>query len=151
MNRSKLLLLTFIVTSIWNVALQFITKSYKEIPKAIRFNFFKYINEYFRNHSILEIATISGFTGMVIQLVIITIMKFPREWSVTYIVTFLVLSFIISGAAGYIIQASKLYPDLKENYYNKMAPLESFILDGSSAICIQIVLIILYSLKDSIQ
>jgi len=148
MNRSKLLLLTFAVTAIYDVILQFLSRTYKDLPKALKYNFIKYLRGYFRNHTILGAAAVAGLTGMIVQLIIISILKFPREWVVGPIINFLILSFLVSGLFGFVMQASKLYPHLEETYYKKLGPVKGFVHDGVSGIIVQITLFVLYGIKD---
>ena len=151
MNYSKLLVLTFVVTALWDLVLQFLSKSYKDLPKVLRFNFIKYLKEYFENHTVLGAASIAGVTGVLAQLIIISILKFPRKARCDEIINFLLLTFLVSGLFGFIMKLSQMYPYLVGTYYHKLGPFAAFYHDGVSGLLVQISLLVLYAIKESLE
>ena len=150
MNNSKLLILTFVVTAFWDLILQFLSKSYKDLPKVLRFNFIKYLKEYFDNHTILGAASIAGVTGVLAQVIIISILRFPQRGASNEVLIFLLLSFLISGLFGFVMKWSQMYPYLVGTYYKKLGSFPAFYHDGISGLIVQISLLVLYRIKESL-
>ena len=150
MNRSKLLILTFVVTAVLYAVLQFLLSSYKDLPKALQTDITKYLTEYFRNHCIFKSAAIAGLAGMIIQTIITSIIEFPRVWKVGPIFNFMLISFLVSGILGFILQAVKRYPRLNRTH-KKICPIKGVILNGAAAIIVQLVVFALYGIKDALK
>ena len=63
-NNSNLIILTFIVTALWDVVLRVISENYDTLPKYIQsYGFLKALQPYFKHHTILSAALIAGFVG----------------------------------------------------------------------------------------
>ena len=146
MNNCKLIVITFIVTALWDVILRIMSENYKSLPKFIQeYKFIEYLIPYFKKHTILAAALIAGFIGATTQLIIINIYKFPTNLkNIKYLAKFLFVSFIISGLYGFIMKATKLFPYLEETYYKNLGPVRGAIHDGVSGLFVQITLLVLF-------
>jgi hypothetical protein len=146
MNNCKLIVITFIVTALWDVILRIMSENYKSLPKFIQeYKFIEYLIPYFKKHTILAAALIAGFIGATTQLIIINIYKFPTNLkNIKYLAKFLFVSFIISGLYGFLMKATKLFPHLEETYYKNLGPIRGAIHDGVSGLFVQITLLVLF-------
>ena len=65
--------------------------------------------------------------------------SFPSDiMDVSSVVTFLLVSFIISGLFGIIMKATKLFPHLDEYYYKPLGLIRSMYHDGISGLIVQL-------------
>lgn len=153
MNNSDLYIITFIVTALWDVVLRIMNENWERMPTIIRhyLPFVKYLDEYFKKHTLLAAALIAGFVGATTQVIIINIMKFPKNLNIINFFKFLVLSFIISALYGFIMKWSKLFPILEETYYKKLEQeggvIRSMYHDGISGLIVQITIYVLIIIK----
>ena len=139
----NLLLLTFVVTAIWDIILRFLTERFNQLPSFLQFDFIYYLIPYFKKHTVLSAALIAGFVGYLTQYIILSFQPFPIHTNIANILTFLLFSFFISGLMGFPIKMSKLFPHLTDTYYKGLGTVNSFIADGVSGIIVQITLLIL--------
>ena len=139
----NLLLLTFVVTAIWDIILRFLTERFNQLPSFLQFDFIYYLIPYFKKHTVLSAALIAGFVGYLTQYIILSFQHFPIHKNIANIITFLLFSFFISGLIGFPIKMSKLFPHLTDTYYKGLGTVNSFIADGVSGIIVQITLLIL--------
>ncbi len=149
MSNCELIILTFIVTAIWDIILRIMAQNYYALPKVIQdYKFIKYLIPYFKKHTLLAAALIAGFVGAITQFIILNIYKFPSDFkNITYIFKFLLISFIISGLFGLPMKASKLFPHLVETYYKELGPIKGIIHDGVSGLIVQITLLVIVFAK----
>lgn len=145
-NTSKLIIYTFIITSIWDILLRFMVERYALLPNIIKkYKFLKYLTQYFKQHTLISAALIAGFIGAVVQFIVIQSYPFPSLLdNYMKLFLFLLLSFIISGLFGFIIKESKLFPYLTDSYYKKLGPINAMIHDGVSGIIVQLTLLFLF-------
>ena len=115
-NTYRLIVLTFIVTALYDVALRELSL-YNLIPSVKAFfPFIQYLEPYF--------------------------MKFPtRSSSAKYIIQFMVWTFIASALYGFIMKWSKLFPYLEEYYYKPLGLFKSLYHDGTSGLIVQFTLL----------
>lgn len=149
MNTSQLIIATFIVTALWDVALRYMSMNLENIPTIIQSTmpFIKDLKGYFQHHTLLAAALIAGFVGATTQPIILYVMKFPKSTSkISYIINFLILSFIISALYGFIMKWSNLFPYLQIYYYDKLGLIKSMYHDGISGLIVQITMLILFKL-----
>ena len=146
-NIYRMIVITFIVTGIWDVILRFITL-YNPVPYIYEIMpFMKDLKPYFQKHTLLAAALIAGFVGASTQYIILNIMNFPTvDSSLRYNTTFMLVSFIISALYGFIMKASKLFPYLDKYYYEKLGVNRSLYHDGISGIIVQITLLLYFYL-----
>ena len=147
MNNSQLIILTFVVTALWDVVLRFISLHFDKIPYIIQ-NTMPFIGDlqpYFKHHTLLAAALIAGFVGATTQPIILKITPFPKNLSdKIYILKFLAVSFVISALYGFIMKWSKLFPYLEKYYYDKLGVIRGMYHDGISGLIVQITLLFLY-------
>ena len=142
----KLIILTFIVTALWDVVLRFMSLNYEKLPKYFQMDFVEYLNPYFKHHTLLAAALIAGFVGATTQLIILSIMDFPQSiFEFGYISKFMILTFIISALYGFIMKGSKLFPHLDKHYYDKLGVARSMYTDGVSGLIVQATLLVIYT------
>ena len=147
MDYKLLIILTFIVTALWDVVLRFMSLNYEKLPKYFQIDFVEYLKPYFQHHTLLAAALIAGFVGATTQPFILSIMSFPKNiFDITYIFKFMILTFIISALYGFIMKWSKLFPYLEKHYYDKLGVARSMYTDGVSGLIVQSTLLGLYSL-----
>lgn len=143
----KLIILTFIVTALWDVVLRFMSLNYEKLPKYFQMDFVEYLNPYFKHHTLLAAALIAGFVGATTQPIILSIMDFPQSiFEFGYISKFMILTFIISALYGFIMKGSKLFPHLDKHYYDKLGVARSMYTDGVSGLVVQSTLLVIYYL-----
>jgi len=139
-----LIILTFVVTGLWDVVLRFMSLNYNKLPKYFQMDFVKDLLPYFKHHTLLAAALIAGFVGATTQFIILSIMSFPTSiFNIVYIFKFMILSFIISALYGFIMKGSKLFPYLERHYYEPLGVLRSMYTDGFSGLIVQTTLLIL--------
>ena len=149
LSNCKLIILTFIVTGVWDIVLRLTAENYETLPKFIQdYKFIKYLIPYFKKHTLLAAALIAGFVGAITQYIILNLCKFPTDFrNITYIFKFLLVTFIISGLFGFPMKASKLFPHLTDTYYKSLGPVNGVIHDGVSGLIVQITLLVIFFFK----
>ena len=144
-NIYRIIIVTFIVTGIWDVILRTITL-YNPVPYIHEIMpFMKDLKPYFEKHTLLAAALIAGFVGASAQYIILNIMNFPSvNSSLRYNVIFMMMSFIISALYGFVMKASKLFPYLDKYYYEKLGIIRSLYHDGISGLIVQMTLLLYF-------
>ena len=131
----QLIILTFVVTALWDVVLRFMSLNYEHLPNIIKI-FMPFIGDlkpYFKIHTLLAAALIAGFVGATTQAIILLIMSFPRNLkNIPYIIKFFTLSFVISALFGLPMKWTNLFPHLETYYYNKLGLIRGMYHDGIS-------------------
>ena len=154
MNNSNLIILTFIVTALWDVSLRFMALNFKKAPGIIQ-NVMPFIGDlepYFKIHTLLAAALIAGFVGGTTQPIILAITPFPKNiLNLSYLLKFLVVTFIISALYGFIMKWSGLFPHLQKYYYDKLGVVRSMYHDGISGLIVQITLLFILAAKNFIK
>ena len=142
MEYYKLIIITFIVTALWDVCLRFLALNNEKISKVLGFKMYDFIVDlkpYFQHHTLLSAALIAGFVGATTQPIILYLMKFPTQYKdKKYILKFLTLSFVISALYGFIMKWSQLFPHLEKYYYEPLGVYRSMYHDGISGLIVQI-------------
>ena len=147
MDYKLLIILTFIVTALWDVVLRFMSLNYEKLPKYFQIDFVEYLKPYFQHHTLLAAALIAGFVGATTQPFILSIMSFPKNmFDIVYVLKFMIVTFIISALYGFIMKWSKLFPYLEKHYYDKLGVARSMYTDGVSGLIVQSTLLCLYYL-----
>ena len=142
MNNSKLYILTFIITGIWDILLRFLSENYESLPKIMQYDFIRYLIPYFQKHTLLSAALIAGFIGATTQFIIVNIYPFPSDFKdIHKVLYFLFLSFIVSALYGFLMKGSKLFPHLDKTYYKELGTVRSMYHDGISGIIVQLTII----------
>jgi len=147
MDYKLIIILTFMVTALWDVVLRFMSLNYEKLPKYFQMDFIEYLIPYFEQHTILAAALIAGFVGATTQPIILSIMDFPKSiLDIAYVSKFMILSFIISALYGFIMKWSNLFPHLVTHYYDKLGVARSMYTDGFSGLVVQTTLLAIYYL-----
>lgn len=151
MNRSSLYIMTFCVTALWDVTLNYITRVPERVPRFIKkmFPFISYLVPYFQKHTVLAAALIAGFIGATTQVIIAQLMQFPLlPTTMVTLSVFLTISFIVSALYGFLMKFSGLFPILEETYYKRLEAnggvIRSMYHDGISGLIVQCTLLVLY-------
>tara|TARA_B110000495_G_C22928272_1_gene542557 strand:- start:655 stop:1128 length:474 start_codon:yes stop_codon:yes gene_type:complete len=155
MNNSKLYILTFIITGLWDIVLRFLSEGYEDLPNFMKYDFIKYLQPYFKKHTLLAAALIAGFIGATTQFIIINIHKFPNHLSdFKTVMIFMGISFIVSALYGFIMKMSKLFPHMEDTYYKNLemdgGVLKSMFHDGVSGIIVQVSIYVLLLINKNI-
>ena len=154
MNNSEIIILTFVITALWDVVLRFMALNFNKLPSIIK-NLMPFIGDlepYFKIHTLLAAALIAGFVGATTQPIILYIMKLPQKIpnnidDIVNIVKFMLVSFVISALYGFIMKWSGLFPHLQKYYYDKLGVVRSMYHDGISGLIVQITLLSLVYVK----
>ena len=142
MNNSKLYILTFIITGIWDILLRLLSENYDLLPKIMQYDFIRYLIPYFQKHTLLSAALIAGFIGATTQFIIVNIYPFPSDFKdIHKVLYFLFLSFIVSALYGFLMKGSKLFPHLDKTYYKELGTVRSMYHDGISGIIVQLTIL----------
>lgn len=155
MNNSQIIILTFVITALWDVVLRFMALNFNKLPNIIK-NLMPFIGDlepYFKIHTLLAAALIAGFVGATTQPIILYIMKLPQKIpnninDIVNIVKFMLVSFVISALYGFIMKWSGLFPHLQKYYYDKLGVVRSMYHDGISGLIVQITLLSLVYVKN---
>lgn len=139
MTNCHIYILTFFITALWDVVLRIMAENYEKLPIFLQFDFVRYLQPYFKVHTVLAAALIAGFVGATTQVIILHTHKLPT--TMTSYITFLMASFIISALYGFIIKLSTLFPHLVDTYYKNLGTYRSMYLDGVSGIIVQLTLL----------
>lgn len=151
MKYYKLVIITFIVTALWDIVLRFLSLNNEKINYNFP-DFVKYLKPYFQQHTMLSAALIAGFVGATTQPIILYFMKFPSVKSNSiYIIQFMVLSFVISGLFGFLMKATKLFPYLDKHYYNNLGTTRAMYHDGISGLIVQSTILVLFFISDKMK
>lgn len=154
MNNYQLIILTFIVTGLWDVLLRLFSLNYNSLPSIMKnyFPFIGYLTPYFEHHTMLAAALIAGFIGATAQVIIISILKFPTlKNNLNYNLLFLFISFIISALYGFIMKLSKLFPYLDTTYYKNLGTIRGMYHDGISGLIVQITIYFLLFIQNYLK
>lgn len=139
----NVIIVTFIITAIWDILLRKLSENYYDLPDFIKNNmvFVEYLIPYFEKLNLLDAALIAGFVGAVTQYIILNLVKLPKNFNNSFY--FLIISFIVSALFGFVMKFSKLFPDLDETYYKNLGPINGMYHDGISGLIVQITLLFL--------
>jgi len=146
MDYCLLIILTFVVTALWDVALRFMSLNYDKLPKYFQMDFVEDLIPYFKHHTLLAAALIAGFVGATTQPFILSLMSFPKNiFDIVYVLKFMIITFIISALYGFVMKGSKLFPHLEKHYYDKLGVARSMYTDGVSGLIVQSTLLAIYT------
>jgi len=146
----RLIIVTFVVTALWDVVLRFMSLNFENIPTIFQMKFVKYLTPYFKKHTLISAALIAGFIGATAQSLILSIMSFPTSiFDITYIGKFMSVTFIISALYGFLMKWSNLFPYLEMYYYDNLGVVGGMYHDGVSGLIVQTTLLFLLHLTYS--
>jgi len=124
-------ILTFIITAIFDILLRYIS-----LNQLLDWDFVKYLEPYFKQHTLLSAALLAGFVGATAQYLIIMGMS-PQPT-----VAFMAWTFVVSALYGFIMKATGLFPHLDATYYRGLGPTRGAIHDGVSGLIVQFVVLL---------
>ena len=146
MNTPQLIIASFIITALWDVILRWFAEDrFPHFPNPInvhKWDFVIALRPYFEKHTLLGAAAIAGVIGAVTQWIIVSIIKFP-SLTISQILPFLIISFLVSGFIGFPMKLSGLFPILNDTYYKDLGPKRAFFTDAMSGIYVQVTLLAL--------
>ncbi len=146
----RLIIVTFVVTALWDVVLRFMSLNFENIPTIFQMKFVKYLTPYFKKHTLISAALIAGFIGATAQSIILSIMSFPTSiFDIVYIGKFMSVTFIISALYGFLMKWSNLFPYLEMYYYDNLGVVGGMYHDGVSGLIVQTTLLFLLHLTYS--
>jgi len=146
---SKLIIYTFIVSSIWNVLLNYMSNHFDKLPFWFQklMPFIGNLKPYFQQHTLLDAALVAGFIGACTQFIILNMVKIPKNiTNIKNIIIYYLISFFISALFGFVIKFSELFPYLELHYYNKLGLIRSMYHDGIFGTIVQTTLLFLSQL-----
>jgi len=143
-DNCNIIIYTFVITSVFDVILRLLSNNFKALPNFMKYDFIKYLIPYFNYHTILSAALIAGFVGALTQLIILKLIDFPKNFRFFELITFLTITFVISGLFGFVMKFSNLFPILEKTYYRKLGTIRSMYHDGVSGLIVQLPLLILF-------
>ena len=146
MRNCYIYILTFFITAVWDVVLRIMSENYDKLPHWLQFDFVRYLQPYFKVHTVLAAVLIAGFIGATTQVIILNTHKLPTNMD-TYM-TFLIASFVISALYGFIIKLSNLFPHLVDTYYKNLGTYRSMYLDGISGMIVQLTVLSILHIID---
>ena len=153
MNNSVLVIITFIITALWDIILRWIAED--KLPTGPlnieKWDFVVALKPYFKAHTLLGAAAIAGVVGAITQYLILSITKFPINLKLYDISKFLAISFLISGLIGFPMVWSGLFPVLNETYYKDLGRPRSFFSDAYSGVIVQVTLIFIIVFRKHIM
>lgn len=153
MEIERILIYTFIVTALYDIILRFLSLNYSKLPKIFEtMKFIKYLNPYFKKHTLLAAALIAGFVGFGAQILILYISPFPTinnldNKTIINILKFLLVTFVVSALYGFPMKASGLFPHLVDTYYKNTGVIGGMLYDGFSGIIVQSTMLFLFYIK----
>jgi len=124
-------ILTFIITALFDVLLRYIS-----LNKLLDNDFVRYLEPYFRQHTLLAAALIAGFVGATTQYIILDLMNLQPT------VQFMALTFVVSALYGFLMKATGLFPVLDRTYYKGLGPVQGALHDGVSGLIVQFVVLL---------
>ena len=142
--KSELIILTFLLTGLYDILLRVMSENYDKLPKLLQISFIKNLQGYFKKHTLLAAALIAGFVGAIAQLIILNIYPIPESFVWVKVLLFLVLTFLVSALLGFPIRWSKLFPYLDQYYYKPMGVWRGMYHDGISGLVVQITVLIIF-------
>lgn len=154
MDTSKLIILTFVVTALWDVILRQLSLNVDYLPKSFDVStpFIRYLKPYFEHHTLLSAALIAGFAGATSQPIVLMLMPFPEKiTNFKYVFAFLVVSFIVASLYGFVMKWSGLFPYLVRYYYNNLGVKRSMYYDGVSGLIVQTTLLLFFAVNNCIR
>ena len=135
MDIYKVIIITFIITAIYDVILREI--SLRELFPSIKF--IDSLKPYYESQTLLTVALVAGFVGAVTQIpIILTSKSICADFN---ILIFMSITFIISALAGFIMKWSKLFPCLDNTYYKSLGWKHAMITDGVSGLIVNMTLL----------
>jgi hypothetical protein len=139
MNTKEILVLTFLITAIWDMTLRIYALTPDSKIPWKKQDFATALIPYFEMHSALKAAVFAGLVGVATQALILMIVDFPVN--LAQVPFFLLVAFLVSGVIGFPIEKYKMVPGLTETYYKTLGRPRSFFADGYSGLVVELSLL----------
>ena len=136
----RLLIYTFVITALYDVILRYMSLNYDKLPTFFKkYKFIKFLTPYFKKHTMLAAALIAGFVGFGAQMIILHLESFPdtQNLNLDKLISFMIITFIVSALYGIPMKASKLFPHLDNTYYKNLGCAGGMWHDGVSGLIVQ--------------
>lgn len=146
MKLCNAVVLTFVITALWDVVLRKMSENFTRLPKFLQFDFVEYLIPYFQKHTLLAAALIAGFVGSTTQIIILSMHSFPTTYRT--LLSFIGVTFVVSALYGLLMKFSGLFPHLVDTYYKNLGTPRSMYLDGVSGVIVQTTMLVIYYLLD---
>lgn len=130
MNHSDSIILTFIITALWDVVLRFMALGHIHFLGIEQMKWVTVLKPYFEYHTLLGAALIAGFVGAFTRALMLSLPGPQNQpWAAIWL-------FVLSGLVGIPMRFSGLFPMLERHYYEPLGFIYSFITDGFSGIVV---------------
>lgn len=140
----KLIIVTFLFACVLNVQLRYCVNSNCQTLKKISPSLDN-MKGYFRQHTLVTSALVSGLFAVVSQTILLKLVKFPQKQSDFPL--FVGLGFVVYALVGNIMKYTNLFPHLNLYYYDHFGTTKTMFYDGCNGSLIQIILLGLFKLK----
>ena len=128
----KLMVLTFIVTAVWDVILRWFSERKLAFIGIEDLNWVVALRPYFEYHTVLSAAMIAGFVGAVTSIILA---RTTPAYMNDSIVLYLLWVAFISAIVGIPMRYSGLFPVLKKYYYDRF-PITTIFSDALSGVVV---------------
>tara|TARA_B100001094_G_scaffold326648_1_gene383201 strand:+ start:2655 stop:3113 length:459 start_codon:yes stop_codon:yes gene_type:complete len=149
MNKTDLVIATFIITALWDVILRWFSEDrFPHLPAPLNvheYDFVVALRPYFKKHTLLGAALLAGIIGAIFQLIML------QFFSMALSVPFFIASFVLAGSLGFPMKWSGLFPILHDTYYKTLGSRRAFYTDAMSGIIVQLTLIVLIYLRKHVM
>lgn len=139
----NVLLYTFLVTGLWDIILRKYAETTKIKNKP---DFVKALIPYFKENGVIKAAANAGLVGLLAQIIIMQIVKFPPNYNLKDISIFIFVSFMVSGLIGFPLEKGRVIPSLTDTYYKDLGRPRSFFTDAYSGLIVQFSLLFLLNM-----
>ena len=143
-NISQLIIITFIVTALYDIIVRLIAENKLHLFNLKNSDWIISLKPYFKKHTLLSAALIAGFVGAISQYIIIQFKDFPEN----YDLYFLTITALVSGSFGIVMEHSGLFPHLVNTYYKDLGKPRSIITDIMSGLIVNLTLIASFKFLD---
>lgn len=140
----KLIIVTFLIAGLLNIQVRYCVDANCQTLKKI-YPSLENMKGYFRQHTLISSALVSGLFAVVSQFVLLKLLKFPQKQSDYPL--FVGLGFVVYALVGNIMKYTNLFPHLNLYYYDHFGTTKTMCYDGSHGMLYQTILLGLYKLK----
>jgi H+/gluconate symporter-like permease len=136
MNTCNILLLTAGITGAYDILVRYLS-----LYRVLNYDWLIALRPYFKQHTMLSAALIAAFVGFISQLIITSIHPFPTKN--VGIISYILVTILVSATIGIIMDVSGLFPHLSNTYYKDLGRTRSMITDTYSGLIVQFTLLVI--------